>query len=218
MDIPAILVGVTDNKNSLGSVCIVFALFFACKLLALFGKNSESGKSMEKIVTISFFSMTLWLLQIAHSGTSLVCSIIGISIAIVLGFSSVKRHLGFCICISIFVFLILQMTLNITESIILNLGKDLTLTGRNEVWADVLEMKTDPLIGTGFESFWLGKRLETMWEKHWWQPNQAHNGYIETYINMGFLGLFFLCGTILASFRNIRKILILPVELARRNN
>jgi hypothetical protein len=208
-----ILVGVTDNKNTLGYICMVFALFFACKLLALFGNGSGPGKMMEKIVIIGFFSITVWLLQIAHSGTSLVCFIIGMCIVIILKFTSVKKHLGFCICISIFVFLILQLTFNITESIILSLGKDLTLTGRNEVWTDVLEMKTDPLIGTGFESFWLGKRLEAMWEKHWWQPNQAHNGYIETYINLGFLGLFFLCGIILSSFRNIRKILMLPNEL-----
>ena len=208
-----ILVGVTDNKNTLGYICMVFALFFACKLLEMFGKSSEPGKMMEKIVTICFFSMTVWLLQIAHSGTSFVCFIIGIFIIIILKFPSVKKHLGFCICISIFAFLILQLTFNITENIILNLGKDLTLTGRNEVWTDVLEMKTDPLIGTGFESFWLGKRLEAMWEKHWWQPNQAHNGYIETYINLGFLGLFFLCGIILSSFRNIRRILILPKDL-----
>ncbi len=207
-----IILGVTHDKNALGYICVVLGLFFACKLLSLFGKNSEPGKMIEKIVTISFFSMIWWLLYISNSKTSLVCLLIGIFIVVMLGFPSIKKHLEFYVYISVFVLLILQMTFNITESIILSLGRDLTLTGRNEVWADVLDMTTDPLIGTGFESFWLGKRLETLWAKHWWKPNQAHNGYIETYINLGWLGLLFLSGAIFSSFRNIRKMLILHID------
>lgn len=107
------------------------------------------------------------------------------------------------------------MTFNITDVIILSFGKDPTLTDRTEVWAALLKMKTDPLFGTGFESFWLGKRLETLWAKYWWQPNQAHNGYLETYINLGFLGLFFLGGAIFSSFRNIRKMLVLPFDIGK---
>jgi exopolysaccharide production protein ExoQ len=159
--------------------------------------------------------MICWLLHISNSKTSLVCLLIGIFVVVMLGFQSIKKHLELYICISVFALLILQMTFNITESIILSLGRDLTLTGRNEVWAEVLDMTTDPLIGTGFESFWLGKRLETLWAKHWWKPNQAHNGYIETYINMGWLGLLFLSGAIFSSFRNIRKMLILPNDLGK---
>jgi O-antigen ligase len=103
--------------------------------------------------------------------------------------------------------------LDIGSELMGTIGRDPTLTGRSGVWTMVTSLAGNPLVGTGFESFWLGKRLEAMWEKHWWQPNQAHNGYIETYINLGFLGLFFLCGIILSSFRNIRRILILPKDL-----
>jgi exopolysaccharide production protein ExoQ len=50
-------------------------------------------------------------------------------------------------------------------------------------------MPINSLIGTGFEGFWLGPRVEALWQKYWWHPNQAHNGYIETYLNLGWIGL-----------------------------
>lgn len=204
----AVNIGITNNKNALGFICLVFGLFFTCKLLSLFHKNMQDRQMMEKIITITFLYMTWWLLQISHSGTSLGCLIASVFVVLILGFSSIKKHFESYILIGVLIFCILQLTLNITDRIILSFGKDLTLTDRTEVWAAVLQIKTDPLIGTGFESFWLGKRLETLWAEYWWKPNQAHNGYIETYINLGWLGLFFLAGAIFSSFRNIRKALL----------
>ena len=45
------------------------------------------------------------------------------------------------------------------------------------------------MVGTGFESFWLGKRLERMWSIYWWHPREAHDGYIEIFLNLGWLGI-----------------------------
>ena len=53
-------------------------------------------------------------------------------------------------------------------------------------------MDVDPLFGTGFESFWLGDRAKLLWQAYWWHPNQAHNGYLETYLNLGWLGVALL--------------------------
>jgi O-antigen ligase len=41
----------------------------------------------------------------------------------------------------------------------------------------------------GFEAFWLGARLDILWEKWWWRPIQAHNGYLELYLHLGAIGL-----------------------------
>ena len=51
-------------------------------------------------------------------------------------------------------------------------------------------MAPDPILGAGFESFWLGPRLERLWRAFpVFQPNEAHNGYIEVYLNLGWVGL-----------------------------
>ena len=84
------------------------------------------------------------------------------------------------------------------------LGRDSTLTGRTDIWRQVLDLHTNPLVGVGFESFWLGERLRKIGELYWWQANEAHNGYLETYLNLGLIGLFILVGWIVAAFRKSR--------------
>jgi O-antigen ligase len=110
---------------------------------------------------------------------------------------------------------VLQLSFNLNEIIIPALGRDMTLTGRTELWSDVLDMDTNPLIGTGYESFWLGDRLEKIWETNWWQPNQAHNGYLETYLNLGWIGLLLLIGVIIFTYRRICKSLIFDFDYGR---
>ena len=73
------------------------------------------------------------------------------------------------------------------------LGKDPTLTGRTEIWGLVLGLHTNPWFGTGFESFWLGPRLDKMRTALPNFPiNEAHNGYLEVYLNLGWAGICFI--------------------------
>jgi len=65
-----------------------------------------------------------------------------------------------------------------------------------------LSMNTNPLIGTGFESFWLGDRLERVWNMSVHGIQEAHNGYIEIYLNLGWVGLVLLGWLIISGFKN----------------
>ena len=82
------------------------------------------------------------------------------------------------------------------------LGRDPTLTGRTELWHRVLGMIANPLVGAGFESFWLGDRLQTMWSMYWWHPSEAHNGYLEVFLNLGWVGVALLAIVLVAGYRN----------------
>ena len=64
-------------------------------------------------------------------------------------------------------------------------------------------MNTNPAIGTGFESFWLGKRLEKIWSFYWWHPNEAHDGYLEVYLNLGWIGVALLAIVLVTGYRNV---------------
>src|SRR5258708_23523991 len=66
-------------------------------------------------------------------------------------------------------------------------------------------MDVNPWLGTGFESFWLGQRAEYLWNKYSFHPNQAHNGYIETYINLGWIGVGLLISLVVSGYRNILR-------------
>jgi O-antigen ligase len=53
-----------------------------------------------------------------------------------------------------------------------------------------------------------------MWSEFWWRPNQAHNGYIELYLNSGLIGLFLLGTVIISTYRKGRKELLLNLPYA----
>ena len=95
-----------------------------------------------------------------------------------------------------------------------SLGRDATLTGRLDIWEMVLGMVTNPLIGTGYESFWLGDRLEKCWIIYE-STNQAHNGYIEIYINLGLIGLSLLIGVLVSTYRKVSKALLFDFDFAK---
>jgi O-antigen ligase len=82
------------------------------------------------------------------------------------------------------------------------LGRNATLTGRTDIWRAVLALHTNPLIGTGYESFWLGDRLQFVWDATDKGILQAHNGYLEIYINMGWIGVILLGALIVTGYRH----------------
>jgi O-antigen ligase len=82
------------------------------------------------------------------------------------------------------------------------LGRNTTLTDRTLIWKAVLSIHINPLLGTGFESFWLGNRLEAVWNMSVKGIQEAHNGYLELYLNLGFVGLFLFGAMIVAGYRH----------------
>jgi len=83
------------------------------------------------------------------------------------------------------------------------MGRNPTLTDRTEVWGVLLSLVRDPWLGTGFESFWLGPRLEKMWRIYWWHPNEAHNGYLEVFLNLGWVGVALLAIVLVTGYRRV---------------
>ena len=71
------------------------------------------------------------------------------------------------------------------------LGKDPTLTGRTDIWAAVIPLASNPLVGAGFESFWISPAVhQKLWAAIPGLPlNEAHDGYIEVYLELGWVGL-----------------------------
>jgi O-antigen ligase len=68
-------------------------------------------------------------------------------------------------------------------------------------------MHEAPMLGYGFESFWLGDRLEKLWEMYYFKPNMAHNGYLEIFLNLGFIGLGLFIGMLLSCYYKTLKVI-----------
>ena len=84
------------------------------------------------------------------------------------------------------------------------LGRKPDLTGRaSEIWPLVIPMAPNALLGAGFESFWLGPRLQKVWDAI---PNlyvsEAHNGYIELYLQLGAIGILLVVLILVHGYRS----------------
>jgi exopolysaccharide production protein ExoQ len=207
--------GITTNKNSLGFDCLIVGLFFSWYLLQSLKTEKSKARRNELFLISGFLIMIWWLLLGAHSSTSLVSLLLGMLIMAALGLQSVKRSITLYVVTGVCVMAIAELAFGISAHFFALLHKDPTLTDRTPLWSELLKMKTNPIIGVGFESFWLGERREKLWAEHYWQPNEAHNGYLETYLNLGLIGLLILIGVIIASYRKARLELFRNFQFGR---
>jgi exopolysaccharide production protein ExoQ len=200
-------VGVTTHKNSLGVLTMVSALFLLWDLLDLRGKRH---RAMEKAVFSSRVLVLLmcWYLLLAiDSVTALLCAVLGTGLLIAFSLPSVGRSPGRVEAIGLgaaTVLWSLDSVFNIRESFLHSLGRNVTLTSRTDIWTIVRDHQENPLAGAGFDTFWAGQRLELLADKTY-GIIQAHNGYLETYLNGGMIGVGLLVIFLFSAFWRIRK-------------
>jgi exopolysaccharide production protein ExoQ len=213
----AINIGIMTSKNDLGYVCALFGLFFFWNFLSSWRIERARDRRVEIGLTIMFLWMIWWLLSMAQSSTSLVCTLIGAGTMVVVSTRLVsKRFIGTYLVVGLLILLAAESAFGLYGKVVEDvLGKEVTLTDRTVVWHDALALVTNPVFGAGFESFWLGPRLDAMWAKWWWQPTQAHNGYIETYLNLGWVGVAILVALIISTFRKARLELMRDLDFGR---
>jgi O-antigen ligase len=108
-----------------------------------------------------------------------------------------------------------ELTFGMSGSLSQTLGRGSTLSGRTVLWAALLALHTNPIFGTGFESFWLGDRLKQLEGIFFFIPNEAHNGYLEIYLELGLIGVFLLIALFVATFWKIRLELFRNFEWGR---
>jgi O-antigen ligase len=89
------------------------------------------------------------------------------------------------------------------------LGRSSNLSGRTEIWAALIPAASNPILGAGFESFWISPDAARFWNTlghlGWWHPEilvpEAHNGYIEIYLNLGWVGLGLISVILISGYR-----------------
>lgn len=65
-----------------------------------------------------------------------------------------------------------------------------TLTGRVPLWEELANYAArSPALGYGYEAFWTPDRIEAVKKSQKWALQSAHNAYLETVLQVGFIGL-----------------------------
>ena len=197
-------VGVTDHKNTLGMVCMVLAIGFLWRFLLAYQDIKDPHRIRRLLVHGTLIGMSVWLFMQAQSMTSQACFLLAaiFLIATSLGFVLRRRSLVQLLVLVLVTVPVSTLLLGVGGGALEEMGKDATLTGRTDIWRLVLHMSGSPMVGTGFESFWLGDRANRMWNLYYFHPTQAHNGYIEVYLELGWIGILLLAAILLAGYRN----------------
>lgn len=217
----AVYYGVSTDKNGLGCLCLVFGLASVWRLLLAYHQPSSRQRTRVMLAHSVLLLLDLWCFQKANSATSMACFALGsFFIFITAGRKPARPSMvhaisGIILAIVLFIYLFPDTF----SAMVAELGRNTTLTGRTDIWNDLFKLHLEPWLGTGFESFWLGDRAKYFWLKYYFHPNQAHNGYIETYVNLGLVGVGFLVIQILAGYRNLvdgfrKQVPAAPLKLA----
>jgi O-antigen ligase len=199
--------GVTTSKNMLGIICLVCGIYFFWDTVVRWADRKIKQQRSIILVNVGLIGMILWLLSICDSATSRVCMIIACVVILAAHSKAIQRQpriLTVAIPIIFLTYIVLFFGLGLNDAFAGAVGRS-SLSGRPKIWQIVLSQHTNPLLGAGYESFWLGPRLERIWAAGMGPINEAHNGYLEVYLNLGYVGLFMLFFFVAASYRNICK-------------
>ncbi len=201
----AVNCGIAQSKNGLGGVCMVLGFFFVWYFVKTWGAEKSKARRDELRLVGVLLVMIAWLLRKSHAATATICLLIAIAVIFVTGRPWVnKKLIGTYVLVALAGLGVAELAFGTFERVGELTGHESTLMGRMELWRQCLAVDTNPIFGVGFETFWLGDRLHLLHEGRPWQPNEAHNGYLETYLNLGLMGLFMLLGLIVTTFRKIR--------------
>ena len=165
-------------------------------------------------IWLPFCALCFFLVLMSTSKTALLVALIGIG-----GFIFLRLYRRYTFVRPILVLTVLVVLGTIVGMLVFApdftfglIGKERTLTGRTDIWAGLIEsIKLKPWLGNGYGVYWkdpLGPSYYVRLQLEWGIPS-AHNGWIETWLSIGALGvgtfavLFLL--TVILAFDRLRK-------------
>ena len=201
-------VGVTCQKNGLGRLCLVAIFFLVWTFVRRWlGHDTTSRIKYRTCADIILIVTALDLLKgppDAYSATAVASLAVGLTTlgalvwmnkrqTTILASKILVATIALVIGLGIITPLVGGGTVGSFSSVV---GRDATLTGRTDIWAELLPIAMQhPILGAGFGGFWTAKSSEIH------QVNESHNGYLEVLLDRGFVGLLLLSVFVLSFCR-----------------
>lgn len=206
--------GVTTNKNSLGLIVFLVSLGALWNLRALLADKEAPNRSRRLVAQGTLLAFGIVLLEMAHSATAVACFILGIGLMLATGLGSIRIRPGrvHALCLLMVLAGGLAVLFGGQAAVSNALGRGDKLSGRTDIWAASLAVAGNPVIGTGFESFWNAnarKVSRILVERGFLDMSDlvsAHNGYIEVYLDLGWIGVSLIALILISGYRNAIKV------------
>jgi O-antigen ligase len=197
--------GVTTNKNTLGLIAFVLVLGAVWSFIRLLRTKRQPHRMRQLVARGALIAFGAAVLQQAHSDTSTACSMLGAFLIATTSLSFFKRRRGMAQALVLTILLLgVIIFLSGGEAAVAGaFGKTPNLSDRTVIWAAVIPLCPNPVVGAGFESFWngYGKYVAGGLSKYERGLNEAHNGYIEVYLNLGWVGVGLIAMLLFGGYR-----------------
>lgn len=197
--------GVTLFKNLLGETCLIAGLGSVWSFMIAAQDRKGRARLRHIAPHAIMIAMAIYLFITADSMTAFAAFIFGSVLVLLANMKFIRRKpatVHFLVA-SVMVLSLCAIFLPGTN-LVGSLGRDTTLTGRTAIWSAAISVAHNPVVGTGFESFWSGDRQHEIWRLIN-EPGiqEAHNGYLEVYLNLGWVGLISLAVLIVSGYRSV---------------
>lgn len=207
-------IGVASQKNGLGLLCLFSFFFLAWCLVKRWQGQDVPVAGYQTHIDLCLLGLTTWLFlgpnhTPTYSATSTIALSAGLTtFAVFLWKKAHRRLLGagaftFMIGLIIFYGTITPFLGKLSMiDISTAFGRDETLTDRTSIWATLVPYAMQKFIlGYGFGGFWTDEmRLQT--------SSHAHNGYLDTILDTGFVGLIFLSAFLFSSCQRAFRMMV----------
>jgi O-antigen ligase len=227
---PDMWIGVATHKNTLAQLCLFagFVLFWDAVMAWREHRQVLKFPLVKVRIDMLYGGMLAYLLYgggHSKSSTSSLALVLAFGLFLLLEH---QRRRGRQIKLARFVFgllligLIAHLGMELTfggslyEAVAESQGKDATLTGRTQLWEDLLLMgQHHPLLGAGYGGFWTNLTCLRLKALHPWGPHQAHNGYIEVWLQLGLVGLLIFMLVVVQAFQGVSLLFRQDFEYSR---
>jgi O-antigen ligase len=202
--------GVTSNKNALGLIVFLVSLGALWNLRALLIDKAAPNRGRRLVAQGTLLTFGVVLLQMAHCATAVACFILGAGLTLATSLRAIRNRPARVHKLVLVVVLGggLTMLFGGVSMVTSALGRHENL-GRTEIWAAAIAAAGNPVIGSGFESFWNtnGGKVARALPGYWGIQDlvSAHNGYIEVYLNLGWVGLLLISTILISGYRRASK-------------
>jgi exopolysaccharide production protein ExoQ len=196
--------GVFTQKNLLGKAVIVAVIVFLA-----------AKQVVPRAARWTLFAGALWLLLLSDSRTS---QIVLIAMLLLAPVYHIVRKKGLTVVIpTSLAFGLVLIAIGVvaaanTDSLLIAMGRNPTLTGRTEIWKAIWTAITKQLLfGYGFDGFWSGIRGKSadVILTLGWVAKHSHNGFLDVWLDLGIVGVtIFLAGyldTLRRALRFLRR-------------
>ncbi len=204
--------GVTTNKNSLGLIVLLVSLVVLWNVRSLLVHKDEPNRGRRLVAQGILLAFGLTLFVMAQCSTCKACFILGGVLIIVSNVRAIRTRPSrvHALCLGILLAAGVLILFGGQAEVISALGRQSSLSGRTDIWAAVIPAVPNSTVGAGFESFWISPNVQifqrTLLNSGWYPPlvanlNEAHDGYIEIYLSLGWIGISLIALILLGGYR-----------------